>query len=288
MTLGPGLKRTDMRHVYAAPTGWVASLTTGGWMKYDETAHKWVRSGLYVADPVSAGASKTTAKGKKGATPKAPAARQTTPQLAAFLVNDMTFGGDAWYAATAGGVLISKDRGATWKSASKDPLLRKAAQSVELSADGGQVWAIAERNLAYSADKGATWEAKELSFASAGNLRLHRLDDSTLFITTNMGLYSTHNAGRDWSRTEVRELSFQSVAGTSNALVVSLQKRGLLASFDAGKSWQHMDDPLSQGYFPVLRTRRDGSLVAVSATEGMLSLDPNAKSASAISGSGMK
>ena len=78
------------------------------------------------------------------------------------------------------------------------------------------------------------------------------------------------------------------MAGTKNALVVSLQKQGLLASFDDGKSWQRMDDPLSQGYFPVIRTRRDGSLVAVSATEGMLSLDPNAKSASSPNGSSMR
>jgi photosystem II stability/assembly factor-like uncharacterized protein len=114
------------------------------------------------------------------------------------------------------------------------------------------------------------------------------VDDTSLFITTNMGLYGSRDAGRTWNRADVRELSFQSVAGTSNALVVSLQKQGLLASFDGGKSWQRMDDALSQGYFPVIRTRRDGSLVAVSATEGMLSLDPNAKSASSSTGSSMR
>jgi photosystem II stability/assembly factor-like uncharacterized protein len=214
--------------------------------------------------------------------------KKATPLLSAYLVNDMAFGNDAWYAATAGGVLISTDKGATWKSASKDPLSRKPAQSVELSGDGNQVWSIAERNLLYSTDKGQTWDAKELSFAAAGNLKLHRVDDTSLFITTNMGLYGSRDAGRTWNRADVRELSFQSVAGTNNALVVSLQKQGLLASFDSGKSWQRMDDPLSQGYFPVIRTRRDGSLVAVSATEGMLSLDPNAKSASGSNGSSMR
>jgi len=166
--------------------------------------------------------------------------------------------------------------------------MRKPAQSVEISADGNQVWAIVERNLLYSSDKGANWDAKELSFAAAGNLRLHLVDDSSLFITTNMGLYGSRDAGRTWNRAEVQELSFQSVAGNSNALVVALQKHGLLASFDGGKSWRRMDDPLSQGYFPVVRTRRDGSLVAVSATEGLLSLDPNAKSATSSSTSGMK
>jgi len=114
------------------------------------------------------------------------------------------------------------------------------------------------------------------------------VDDTTLFITSNVGLYGSRDAGRTWNRTDVRELSFQSVAGTGNALVVSLQKQGLLASFDGGKSWQHLADPLSQGYFPVVRTRRDGSLVAVSATEGILSLDPKAQSASSTNGSGMR
>jgi photosystem II stability/assembly factor-like uncharacterized protein len=286
-TLGPGLKRTEMRHVYAAPSGWWASLTNGGWMKYEESTHKWVRAGLYVPDAPAAAATPTS-KGKKGApVKKAPLAAAPKTQIAAFLVNDMAFGTDTWYAATAGGVLASKDQGATWKSVSKDAILRKPAQSVEVSTDSNQVWAISERNLAYSADKGATWDAKELSFAAAGNLKIHRLDDANLFITTNMGLYASHDAGRNWSRQEVRDLSFQSVAGSGNALVVSLQKRGLIASFDGGKTWQHMDDQLSQGYFPVVRTRRDGSVIAVSATEGILSMEPGAKSASS-SGSGMK
>jgi photosystem II stability/assembly factor-like uncharacterized protein len=285
--LGPGLKRTEVRHVYAAPTAWWAALTNGGWSKYDEAAHKWVRAGLYVPDS-SATSVAAPGKGKKGATAKPAAPKQATPQLAAFLVNSMAFGNDGWYAATAGGLLVSKDHGAMWKAASRDSFVRKPAQSVEISAEGNQVWAIAERNLLYSSDKGATWDAKELSFAAAGNLRLHRMDDSSLFITSNMGLYGSHDAGRTWNRTDVRELSFQSVAGTGNALVASLQKQGLLASFDGGKSWQHLADPLSQGYFPVLRTRRDGSLVAVSATEGMLSMEPRAQSASGMTGSGMR
>ncbi|MGB7844495.1 MAG: YCF48-related protein [Candidatus Acidiferrum sp.] len=287
--LGPGLKRTDARHVYAAPTGWWASLTSGGWSKYDDTTKRWVRAGLYLPDPTAsaAAAKSTTTKGKKAPAAKAPVAKQLVPTMTAFLVNDMAFGNDAWYAATAGGLLFSKDHGATWKSASKDALERKPAQSVEISSDGNQVWVIAEHNLLYSANKGENWDAQELSFASAGNLRVQRVDDSSLFITTNMGLYGSRDAGRTWNRAEVRELSFQSVAGNGTAMVAALQKHGLVASFDGGKSWQHMDDPLSQSYFPVIRTRRDGSLLAVSATEGLLSLDPNAKSASA-GGTGMR
>lgn len=286
-TLGPGLKRTELRHVYSAPSGWWATLTNGGWSKYDETTKKWVRAGLYVPDATVVPAA-ATSKGKKAPATKAPVAKQPAAKLTAFLVNDMAFGKDEWYAATAGGVLISKDHGATWKSASKDSLVRKAAQSVEVSADGNQVWAIAERNLLFTANKAQSWDAQELSFAAAGNLRLHRVDDSSLFITTNMGLYGSRDAGKNWNRADVRELSFQSVAGNGTAVVAALQKHGLVASFDGGKSWQHMEDPLSQSYFPAIWTRHDGSLLAVSATEGLLSLDPNAKSASSAGGTGMR
>jgi len=287
-TLGPGLKRTEMRHVYAAPTGWWASLTNGGWSKYDETTQKWVRAGLYVPDAATAPATKSTSKGKTATAAKAPVAKQPVPKLAAFLVNDVAFGNQAWYAATSGGVLVSKDHGATWRSASKDALVRKPAQSVEVSSDGNQVWAICERDLVYSANQGQTWDAQELSFAAAGNLRLQRTDDSTLFATTNMGLYGSRDAGKTWNRAEVRELSFQSVAGNGTATVAALQKHGLVASFDGGKSWNRMDDPLSQSYFPAIHTRRDGSILAISATEGLLSLDPNAKSASSAGGTGMR
>jgi photosystem II stability/assembly factor-like uncharacterized protein len=281
--LGPGLKRTDLRHVYAAPNGWWASLTTGGWMKYDDTTNKWVKAGLYVPEPVVAAAAAApapAAKTRKGATAtpvKKPVAKKApVPTLAAFLINDMAFSNDAWYAATAGGVLVSSDSGKNWKNAGKDELVKQPTQSLEVSSDGAQVWAVAQRNLLYSEDKGATWTAKELSFAAAGNLKLHRVDDSNLFLTTNMGLYSSSDAGRNWTRAGVHELQFQDVAGNANAMVVSLKGHGLLASFDAGKSWQRLSDPLADSYFPVVRVRRNGGLVAASATEGLLSLEPGA------------
>jgi photosystem II stability/assembly factor-like uncharacterized protein len=199
-------------------------------------------------------------------------------------VNDMTFGSEAWFAATAGGILVSKDHGATWKNAGSDAFLKQPATSLEATLDGSQIWAISQRSLIYSADGGAHWESKDLSFASAGNLRLHRVDDSNLYITSNMGLYTSHDAGRNWNRSDVRELQFQDVAGSGNAMVVALQKHGLLASFDAGKTWKRVDDPLADGFFPVVRVRQNGALVAASATEGLLSLELEGRSASSTAG----
>jgi photosystem II stability/assembly factor-like uncharacterized protein len=288
--LGPGLKRTDLKHVYAAPGAWWASLNNGGWMKYDETTRKWVKAGLYIPEPTPVAATTaSTSKTRKGV----PAKKTTTtakraapkPTFVALPVNDMAFGNDAWFAATAGGVLVSKDKGATWKNAGSEDFLKQPATSLEATRDGSQIWAISQRSLIYSADGGAHWENKDLTFASAGNLRLHRVDDANLFITSNMGLYTSHDAGHNWSRSDVRELQFQDVAGNGSAMVLSLQKHGLLASFDAGKSWKRVDDPLADGYFPVVRVRHNGALVAASATEGLLSLELEGHT-SASSGSG--
>jgi hypothetical protein len=40
-----------------------------------------------------------------------------------------------------------------------------------------------------------------------------------------------------------------------------------------------MNDPVSEGYFPVLQTRRNGSVVAASATEGILTFETGARAA---------
>jgi photosystem II stability/assembly factor-like uncharacterized protein len=273
--LGPGLKRTQLRHVYAAPAGWWVSLSSGGFMKYEEGQGKWVRAGLYEPDSAvraAAATSHSRSRSRRATAAARPAPRSR--EFVAFQVNDMIFARDAWFAATAGGVLVSHDNGATWKSAGSDSFVRQPAQSLEASLDGSQVWAIAGRSLLYSNDSGRHWDAKDVSFASAGNLRLHRAGDSNLFITTNMGLYVSNDAGRTWTREAVRELQFQDVAGSRGALIVSLQKQGLLESFDGGKSWQHVNDPRADGFFPAVQAERNGSLVAVSATEGLLRLDP--------------
>jgi photosystem II stability/assembly factor-like uncharacterized protein len=280
--LGPGLKRIQLKHVYAAPTGWWATLADGGWMKYEESTGKWVKAGLFVPEPAEPVDVKTTkiVKGKKTTVTKKVTPKAKAPQLLVLQVNDMSFASDAWYAATAGGLVVSNDSGKTWKSVSKDDFVKQSAQSLEVTADGSQVWAISQKNLIYSADAGANWEAKELPFAtSVSNLRLRRVDDANLFITSNMGLYHSNDSGRTWKRSDVRDLQFQDAAGSGKALVASLQKHGLISSTDGGKTWQHVNGPYADGYFPVVHVRRDGSLVAASATEGLLSFDPQNRSA---------
>jgi photosystem II stability/assembly factor-like uncharacterized protein len=205
--LGPGLKRTDLKHIYASPIGWWASLHKGGLMRYQETSANWVRCGLFYDDSL------LDAKNKDAA--KHSLSKSKAPQLLTSEVNDLTFTNNAWYAATSAGVLVSRDRGTSWMPAGKDDLVKQSAQSLDASADGSHIWAIAKRDLLYSTDAGAHWSAQELAFASAGNLRVRRLDDSNLLITSNSGRYVSKNAGREWNRSEVRDLQSQAVVAAS-------------------------------------------------------------------------
>ncbi len=284
--LGAGLKRSELRRAYATPSGFWASLNSGGLMRYDETSGKWARAGVMTASAPAAPAAPARGKGKavkKNVSMKQPAAAKSAgAKSLAFVVNDLAFGKDRWFAAASGGLLVSNDRGSTWFFAGS-PLAKLAAQSVEVSDDGSQVWVIAQRNLLYSADGGAKWDARELPFSSAGNLRLHRTGDNSLFVTSSLGLYVSRDAGRNWKRAELTELQTQDVAGSENALLVSLQRRGLVVSYDGAKTWRRLDGPLAEGFFPVLSSRRSGSIVAASATEGVFSLElgPRASGAAA-------
>ena len=212
--LGPGLKRTDLKHVYASPTGWCASLNKGGLMRYQETSAQWVRFGLFYDDSLL----DVPVQEKKDAA-KHRLSTSKAPQLLASQVNDLTFTNNAWYAATSAGVLVSRDRGTSWMPAGKDDLAKQFAQSLDASADGSHIWAIVQRKLLlYSADAGAHWNAKELAFASTGNLRVRRLDDSSLLITSNSGRYVSKDAGREWMRADARDLQSQTVAAVTESL----------------------------------------------------------------------
>src|ERR1700686_5372780 len=103
--LGPGLKRTDLKHVYASPSGWWASLNKGGLMKYEETGAKWVRAGLFSTDSASPASSRS----KKATAAKRSSASSKAPLLLASQINDLTFTSTGWYAATSAGVLGSRD-----------------------------------------------------------------------------------------------------------------------------------------------------------------------------------
>jgi photosystem II stability/assembly factor-like uncharacterized protein len=261
--LGPGLSASALRRVYAAPDGWWASLDRGGLMRYDTQKNAWVKAGLV--------ASKETPGAKRGKTPL-PAKASSRPVTQ--VVNGMAFARDAWWAATEDGLLASRDRGATWSWVPLGTAAKFPVHSLRVSSDGSSVWLVSPRGLMISHDRGKTWSANQLSFAPQGRMRLYQPDDNTLLVAGDTGLYASDDSGKTWKAYNLPELWIRDLASAGDALLVSTQKHGLHLSYDRGATWEHIEGPLAEGYFPVLATRGVSPIIlAASSTEGLYALE---------------
>jgi photosystem II stability/assembly factor-like uncharacterized protein len=272
--LGPGLKTHLLRHVYAAPDTWWAALEGGGLLRYEPSGNTWVKAGQVSAPaPI-----KATPASKRG-TPRN-AAR--TAQALQQVVNDMAFARGVWLAATEGGLLASRDRGATWSPFPPGAAAKQPVHSVRVSDDGSQIWALSPRSLLTSTDGGKAWTSQELSFETRGRLRLYQLDDHTLLVSSRNALYVSGDAGKTWQPSNLPEPWIQDLAVSGNVLLICT-KKGLHASFDHGRSWERLDGLLGEASFPVLGTGSAASVaLAGSSTEGLYALEfPAAAVASA-------
>ena len=263
--LGPGLSTHTLRRVYAAPDGWWASLERGGLMRYDAQKNAWVKAGLMV--------SKEAPAVKRGRSTR-PIPAKTPSRLLTPVVNDMAFARDLWWAATEEGLLASRDRGASWTPVPLGAAAKLPMHSLRVSGDGGSLWLLSPGELMVSRDRGKTWSSQELGFASRGRLRLYQLEESTLLVTSETGVYASPDAGKTWKPYNLPELWIRDVASAGNTLLVSTEKRGLHVSYDRGETWEHIQGLLAEGYFPVLATRGATSVIlAASSTEGLYALE---------------
>jgi photosystem II stability/assembly factor-like uncharacterized protein len=262
--LGPGLKTHLLRRVYAAPDTWWAALQGGGLLRYEQSKKAWVRASSMAASGPPAG--------KRGRT----AAPAKTAQSLKQVVNDMTFARGLWLAATEDGLLASRDAGATWSPVPLGGATKLPMHSARLSKDGSQIWALTQRSLLSSSDAGKSWTSHELSFETRGSLRLLQLDDDALLVASRNALYVSTDAGRSWQASRLPEPWIQDLAVTGNVLLLGTQKKGLHASYNRGKTWEHIEGSPAEGSFPVLTTGGLASVLAGSSTEGLYALELSA------------
>jgi photosystem II stability/assembly factor-like uncharacterized protein len=298
-SIATGLKSGPPRHVFASPDGWFAAPAPGGLMRYDAAKSSWVSVNQVIekkapGQPASevalkkisaSGAKKPGAKTRAKST--APAVTKSTVPLRAK-VNDMAFGRDAWYAATEDGLLISRDRGLNWTTvpmlpdqpaAATTAASASAVRAVRIGNSSSYLWALTPRQLEISGDAGKTWMARALPVASRGPVHFQALDEHTVVLASDHGVFLSPDAGESWRQANVSELLIDDLAPVRSAIVVSSASGALFLSRDGGKSWGRMDGPIAEGSLSALRSRDAGNqLVAASATEGLFVLDMGAAS----------
>jgi photosystem II stability/assembly factor-like uncharacterized protein len=292
--LATGLKSGPPRHVFASPDGWFAAPGPGGLLRYDATKSAWVSVNVIVQKSAPARAKSSASLKKISAQSPAsktsnspPSAAKSDPTKSTMQfhakVNDMAFGGGAWYAATEEGLFMSRDRGLDWinvpLAAAQQPAATNSAaassiRAVTTGAGNSFVLAMTPRQLQVSGDNGKTWISHSLPFEPRGSVHLYPLDGITFVIAGDHGVFVTHDAGETWRQANLTEPSFEDLALVRGGVVVSSVKGGIFLSRDSGKSWTSMSGPNAEGALSALRSREaSNQLVAASATEGMFVLD---------------
>ena len=294
--LGPGLRMESLRGVYASPNGWWAALERGGLMRYDPNLRggAWVPAGMLVGDlQPPAEPSEPILLKKQNARPAHSAAPKsaTGPRPLKSVVDDMSFSGDSWYAATQDALLVSHDQGANWRAVPFG-LLSLPTRSVRVSADGQRLWAVSLRGLVYSLDAGLTWSWRDLPADAGGALHLDAADDSTFFAIGSRALYVSWDSGRSWRKAGngIPQVPLQQVAVVNGIVFAAVQSGGIYYSRDRGARWDRLEGSLADAFFPAVIASPSTSVVfAASSTDGLYSVDfsaaPQATNAHAASGS---
>ena len=109
-------------------------------------------------------------------------------------VRALDLSGEAWLAATLGGVYTSKDKGESWQGG---PVMG-VGDYLSVAAHGKQLTAARKDGVAISTDGGESWRPMGIP---AMLTRIHAIvfsADGTLWLGAREGVYFTHDLGKTW------------------------------------------------------------------------------------------
>jgi photosystem II stability/assembly factor-like uncharacterized protein len=109
-------------------------------------------------------------------------------------VNALDASGDAWLAATAGGLLTSRDQGASWQGG---PVMGSGGY-LSVTSHGAAMAAARPDGVVLSTDDGLTWAPMRIPTMLT---RIHRVafsSDGTLWLGAREGVYFTRDLGKSW------------------------------------------------------------------------------------------
>jgi photosystem II stability/assembly factor-like uncharacterized protein len=187
--MGEGLDGRDVFALAQAPDGTVVAGTNHGIFALDDKKGVWEPRNTIANTILKASAE--THYGKRVNVEKQ--VKETVWELDGR-VNALDLSGDAWLAATSGGLLTSRDQGATWQGG---PVMG-LGEYLSAAAHGSLLAAARSAGVVLSTDGGLTWMPMRIP---AMLTRIHRVTfsaDGTLWLGTREGVYFTRDTGKTW------------------------------------------------------------------------------------------
>jgi photosystem II stability/assembly factor-like uncharacterized protein len=171
-------------------------------------------------------------------------------------------------------LLVSIDRGLTWKVKQAGPLASFPLQSVRVSSDDRRIRIVSQRGMLYSDDAGNSWEWHDLPLDSGGALALvdEPGDENTLVAIAHTGLYISRDWGKTWDAAAagLPSAPVQDFAATGAIFVASMRTGGLFLSSDSGRTWSRAGGNFADDFFTaVVASEIPGVIFAASSTEGL-------------------
>ena len=181
-------------------------------------------------------------------------------------VYSVSVSGDVWVAATATGVYLSNDQGATWANA-----LNMGEGEFQSVAVHGSIMAAAQSTgLVLSKDSGENWSPVSVPMAVTHIYHVVFSRDGTIWLGAREGLYFSRNLGRNWMW--IQRLPLVDVSG----LFYDARQDRILAS-SRGSDFVYSIDTKSLTWtwqktgFPLLVVRSaSGGLIAATVGDGIL------------------
>jgi photosystem II stability/assembly factor-like uncharacterized protein len=181
-------------------------------------------------------------------------------------VNALDLGGAAWVAATSGGILTSRDQGASWQGG---PVMGMG-NYLSATSHGALLVAARTDGVVFSTDAGLSWMPLRIPTMLT---RIHRVAfsaDGTLWLGAREGVYFTRDRGKTWLWIE--RLPFRDV---DDLFYDQAMGRVLVSSRSGGQVY--VIDPKTlawtwaqSGYRIALIRAAGGRLLAASLYDGVL------------------
>jgi photosystem II stability/assembly factor-like uncharacterized protein len=228
-----GLEGRDVFSFGQTKEGKVLAGTSHGILQWDGAT--WQPTGKVVNST-----EKTTYKVVKGKRVPKVTTVSSPPTTIEARVNKISATEDVWYAASAEGIYLTSDQGATWQG----PLL-KGLPFIGVASSGTTAFAARRESLAVSEDSGKTWDAVPLPTNLTAVRVISTTPNGILWLGGREGMFFSENHGKSWKPMD--NLPFRDVNGMNydaelkRLLVTSWRSTWVLAVSESDRTFKYWD-----------------------------------------------